>query len=43
MPPVTISIMPVYSTLPSGRETVDVDRFVARIGFYDFNGGFPGL
>ena len=26
--------------LPSGRETVDVDRFVARIGFYDFNGGF---
>ena len=38
MPPVTISIMPVYSTLPSVRE-----RFVARIGFYDFNGGFPGL
>lgn len=26
----------------SGKQ-FDVDRFVARIGFYDFNGGFPGL
>ena len=43
MPPVTISIMPVYSTCRAVGKTVDVDRFVARIGFYDFNGGFPGL
>ena len=43
MPPVTISIMQYIRLCRAFGKTVDMDRFVARIGFYDFNGGFPGL